>query len=357
MMKIDNEPSGAPIRVGIIGFGNAGRLIHVPLISSTPEFAVTAISSSRADVVRAALPDVAVYGETSDMLEASDIDLIVVATPPESHVKWASAALVAGKHVLVEKPFTITLSEAAALIDLSRLTGKLLSVFQNRRFDSCFQSVRAVIESGALGRINHYESQYNRFNQTINDAWRAPEELGSGLWYDTGPHVIDQMIQLFGLPTSIHASLAHNRPGSAADDWCHAVLQYPEMRAVLHCSMLVSGGVPRFTVHGDKATVIKQVADGQGRQLWSGVSPDAENYGLDDDAPILFTTDGLRTAQPTWRGNYRLFFEALGAAIRGEAPNPTSARDVLGVMAVLEAGIISAREERVMTIALPEGIA
>jgi predicted dehydrogenase len=357
MMKLDNESTVAPIRVGIIGFGNAGRLIHVPLISLTPGFAVTAISSSRTDVVRAALPDVAVYAEARDMLEAPDIDLIVVATPPDSHAKWASAALVAGKHVLVEKPFTVTLSEAVALIDVARSTGKLLSVFQNRRFDSCFQSVRAVIESGALGRINHYESQYNRYNQTINDAWRAPEEPGSGLWYDTGPHVIDQMIQLFGLPNSISASLAHNRPGSAADDWCHAVLQYPEMRAVLHCSMLVPGGVPRFTVHGDKATVVKQVADAQGRQLWGGMSPDAEDYGLDDDAPVLFTTDGSRTRQPTWKGNYRLFFEALEAAIRGEAPNPTSARDVLGVMAVLEAGIMSAREGRVMPIVLPEGIA
>jgi predicted dehydrogenase len=356
-MNLDDDPKAAPIRVGIIGFGNAGRLIHVPLINLTPGFAVTAISSSRADEVRAAQPHVAVYARTQDMLDAPDIDLIVVATPPDSHAKWASAALAAGKHVLVEKPFAVTLVEAAGMIDLARSTGKLLSVFQNRRFDSCFQSVRAVIDAGVLGRINHYESQYNRFNLTVNDAWRAPKEPGSGLWYDTGPHVVDQMIQLFGLPDTISMALAHNRPGSAADDWCHAVLQYPDMRAVLHCSMLVSGGVPRFTVHGDEASVIKHVADIQGRQLWSGMSPAAPEYGVDVDAPILIATDGSRSPQAMMNGDYRLFFEALGAAIRGEASNPTSARDMLGVMAVLEAGVTSAREGHVVPVVLPEGFA
>lgn len=356
-MNTDDNPNLAPIRVGIIGFGNAGRLIHAPLIGLTPGFELSAISSGRPEAVRAALPDVAVYARTEDMLDAPDIDLVVVATPPESHAKWASAALAADKHVLVEKPFTVTLTEAAGLVELAHKTGRLLSVFQNRRFDSCFQAVRAVIESGALGRINHYESQYNRFNQTVNDAWKAPVEPGSGLWYDTGPHVIDQMIQMFGLPNAITLTLAHNRPGSAADDWCHAVVQYPDKRAILHCSMLVAGGVPRFTVHGDEASVVKHTADMQGRQLWSGMSPAAAGFGVDDDAPILIAPDGSRTAQPTRNGDYRRFFQALGAAVRGEAPNPTPARDALGVMAVLEAGITSAREGRTVPVILPAGVA
>jgi predicted dehydrogenase len=343
--------------VGIIGFGNAGRLIHAPLINLTPGFEVTAISSSRPADVKAALPNVTAYDNAQEMLDAPGIDLIVVATPPDSHSKWASAALNAGKHVLVEKPFTVTLEEAAELVVLARSKERLLSVFQNRRFDSCFQSVRAVIDSGALGRIIHYESQYNRFNQTVNEAWKAPAEPGSGLWYDTGPHVIDQTIQLFGVPDAISLSLASNRPGSAADDWCHAVLHYPDKRAVLNCSMLVPGGVPRFTVHGDEASVVKHVADMQGRQLWGGMSPDAPAYGVDDDAPIMIATNGVRTPQPTMNGNYRMFFHALGAAISGDAPNPTSARDILGVMAVLEAGIVSAREGRVVPVILPDNLA
>ena len=351
------DSSSAPIRVGIIGFGNAGRLIHAPLIRLTPGFTLAAVASSRVDAVGAVIPDVAVYADAHAMLDAPDLDLIVVATPPDSHATWAKAALNAGKHVLVEKPFAVTSAEAAGIVALARTRGRMVTVFHNRRFDSCFRAVRAVIETGALGRINHYESQYNRFNHGVNDAWKAPAEPGAGLWYDTGSHIVDQTIQLFGLPDAIGMAMAHNRPGSAADDWCHAVLHYPDKRAVLHCSMLVAGGVPRFTVHGDAASLVKTMADIQGRQLWNGMSPDADDYGRDDDAPVLIGADGSRTPQPVATGDYRSFFGALGAAIRGEAPNPTSARDMLGVMTVLEAGVTSTREGRVVPITLSEAVA
>ena len=354
MTTIDNGGTRAPIRVGIIGFGNAGRLIHAPLIRATSGFALAAISSSRVESVRETAPDVTAYANAHAMLAAPDIDLIVVATPPESHATWASASLRAGKHVLVEKPFAVHASEAAGILALAQSVDRMVTVFHNRRFDSCFQSVRTVIESGALGRINHYESQYNRFNQTVNDDWKAPAQPGSGLWFDTGVHIVDQTIQLFGLPEAIGMATAHNRSGSAADDWCHAVLHFSDKRAVLHCSMLVAGGVPRFAVHGDTASVLKHVADIQGRQLWSGMAPDAPGYGRDDDPPVLIGADGSRTPQPVAAGDYRGFFRALGQAIRGEGPNPTTPRDMLGVMAVLEAGVASAREGRVMPVVLPE---
>jgi len=348
---------GNPVRVGIIGFGNAGRLIHAPLIRHTSGFDLVAVASSRPRAVREALPDVAAYPDADAMLAAPDIDLIVVASPPDTHARWAEAALAAGKHVLVEKPFTVTLAEAAGVLDRAHQAGKMVTVFQNRRFDGCFRSVRAAIETGALGRLNHFESQYNRFNTVVSESWRAAAAPGSGLWYDTGVHVVDQTIQLFGLPDAISMTAAINRPGSDADDWCHAVLLYPHMRAVLHCSMLVAGGVPRFTVHGDAASLVKQAADGQGRQLWSGMSPDDPRYGRDDDAPVLLAPDGSSTPLPIANGDYRLFLADLRLAICGEGPNPTSPRDVLGVMAVLEAGVRSAREGRVVPVSLPEGVA
>ena len=351
-MQQGEHPATPPVRVGILGFGNAGRLIHAPLIGLTPGLSLTAVSSSRADAVRAALPTVTVYNDAEAMLAAPDLDLIVVATPPDSHARWAKAALAAGKHVLVEKPFTLDLTQAVEVIECARAAGRMVSVFHNRRYDSCFRSVRAVIESGALGRVNHFESQYNRFSPVVQDGWKAPVEPGSGVWYDLGSHVVDQAIQLFGLPEAIGLTLAGNRPGCAADDWFHAVLHYPDKRAVLHSSFLVSGGVPRFTVHGDKASLIKQARDQQGDHLWGGVSPEAPEYGVDNDAPMLITADGTRTPQPTFVGNYRSFFEELRAAIRGERPNPTLPQDMLGVMAVLQSGFISAREGRVVAIDL-----
>lgn len=349
-MHQDTDPAIAPVRVGILGFGNAGRLIHAPLISNTPGFVVTAVSSSRVDAVRAALPGVTAYDNSEAMLTAPDLDLIVVATPPDSHARYAKAALAAGKHVLVEKPFTLDLAEAMDVVACARAAGRMVTVFHNRRYDSCFMSVRSVMETGTLGRVNHFESQFVRFSPAVQDSWKAPAEPGSGVWYDLGSHVVDQAIQLFGLPRAIGLTLAADRPGCAADDWFHALLHYPDKRVILHSSMLVSGGAARFTVHGDKASLTKQVRDQQGNHLWAGISPTAPEYGADGDAPILFMPDGTQTPQPTIPGNYRLFFEALRDAVRGVGPNPTPPAEVLGIMAVLQSGQISAREGRVVPI-------
>jgi predicted dehydrogenase len=348
--SMQNERGNAPVRVGILGFGNAGRLIHAPLIGLTPGLSVMAVSSSRPEAVHAGLPDVAVFRDADAMLASPDLDLIVVATPPDTHARWAKAVVTAGKHVLVEKPFTLDLGEAIEVLECASSAGRMVTVFHNRRYDSCFRSVRAVIESGALGRVNHFESQYNRFSPAVQDSWAAPAAPGSGAWYDLGSHVVDQAIQLFGLPEAIGLTLASNRPGSAADDWFHAILHYPDKRAILHSSFLVSGGVPRFTVHGDKASLVKAEMDKQGRDLWAGISAAAPEYGVDLDPPILIEAGGGSVPQPTLAGDYRLFFQALRSAIHGEAPNPTAPLDMLGVMAVLESGLISAREARVIPV-------
>lgn len=349
-MNNKQDVASPPVRVGILGFGNAGRLIHAPLVSSTPGMELAAASSSRVDTVRAALPTVKAYADTAEMLAAPDIDLVIVATPPATHADWAKAVLAAGKHVLVEKPFTLDMAEAVDVTAAARAAGRMVAVFHNRRYDSCYRAVRAVIESGAVGQVNHFESHYDRFSPQVPDKWKFPPEPGQGAWYDLGSHVVDQTIQLFGMPQAVGLTLASNRPGSAADDWFHAVLHYPDKRAILHSSMLVSGGVPRFTVHGDKASLIKQMIDRQGHQLWAGISPTSLEYGVDEDPLVLMTADGERFPQPVAAGDYKLFFRDLVAAIRGEAPNPTPPQAMLGVVAVLEAGLASARDGRVVKI-------
>jgi predicted dehydrogenase len=345
----------SPIRVGIIGFGNAGRLIHAPLVALTPDFTVAAVASARGDVVRAALPDVMVYDTAEAMLAAPDLDLIIVASPPDSHAHWAIAALNAGKHVLVEKPFTVTVEEAVAVAEAAIAADRMVSVFHNRRYDSCFLAIRAAMETGVVGRILHFESQYNRFDPVVFDAWKEPSAAGSGVWYDLGAHIVDQSIQLFGLPDAVTLTQASNRAECAADDWFHAVLHYPDVRVVLNASFMVAGGVPRFTVHGDKASLVKHQTDWQGHHLWAGMSPDAPDYGADTDPPMVIYPDGSTAMQPVNAGDFRQFFLALGAAIRGEAANPTPLNETLSVMAVLAAGIISAREGRSVGVQMPEG--
>jgi predicted dehydrogenase len=343
------------IRVGIIGFGNAGRLIHAPLLAHTPGFVVAAVASGRGDAVREALPDVAVYDDAEAMLASPDLDLIIVATPPDSHAHWAIAALNAGKQVLVEKPFTVTVEEAVAVAEAAIAADRMVSVFHNRRYDSCYLAVRSVMESGILGRILHFESQYNRFDPVVFDAWKEPAAAGSGVWYDLGAHIVDQSIQLFGLPDAVTLTQASNRAECGADDWFHAVLHYPDVRVVLNASFMVAGGVPRFTVHGDQASLVKHQADMQGHHLWAEMSPIAPDYGADNDPPVVIYPDGTTKTQPINAGDFRQFFMALGAAIRGEAPNPTPLNETLAVMAVLEAGIASSRDGRRVAVELPEG--
>lgn len=351
MRNSENTDPRAPIKVGIVGFGNAGRLIHAPLLAASPDFQLVAVASSRAEAVRAALPGVAVYPDLSALLREAAPDLVIVATPPGHHAEAAQAALAAGAHVLVEKPFTVTLAEAQDLAEQARGTGRILAVFHNRRFDSCYLAVRAAIESGAIGRINHFESQYNRFDPEIMAGWRAPADAASGAWYDLGSHLVDQALQLFGLPDAIALTLASNRPDCAADDWFHAVLHYPGQHAILHASFLVAGGVPRFTVHGDKGSLVKHAADRQGHQLWAGHPPDAADHGADDDPPLLFLAGEDPRPLPTARGDYRRFYTALAAALRGQGANPTPTGETLAVMAVIEAGLVSAREGRVVPLA------
>lgn len=342
--------AGGTVRTGILGYGNAGKLIHAPLLNASAGFSLAAVSSSRIDVVQAEHPNVAIYQDAEEMCAAPDLDLIIVATPPDSHARWAKAALSGGKHVLVEKPFALDVEDAADIFETASRSGKQVFVFHNRRYDSCFLSIKAAIESGRLGRINHFESQYVRFSPAVQAEWGQPPVAGSGVWYDLGSHLVDQAVQLFGMPESICLDMASNRPGSIADDWFHANLHYRDKRVILHGSLLVAGGVPRFIVHGDQASAVKVERDCQGEHLWRGVSPDAAEFGSDQDPLISYSADGSRTAEPASRGDYRLFYNDVHAAISGTASNPTPQQDMMAVMSILQSGIVSAKEKRAVAI-------
>ena len=341
-----------PIRTGLIGYGFAGKTFHAPLISAVPGLVLTAISSSKPDAVKADFPAVTVYADPLALIE-SDVDLIVIASPNDTHAPLAEAALKAGKHVVVDKPFTLSLTQARHLGAVAKAERRLLSVFHNRRYDSDFLGVKSVIESGRLGRVTHFESHFDRFRPLVRDRWREHAIPGGGLWFDLGPHIIDQALQLFGLPERVTATIATQRSGGQAADYAHCILHYGSMRAVLHASMLVAGGTHRFTVHGEGGSLIKPTLDGQETQLLAGLRPGDREWGVDPEAMTLFTATGSE-ALATPRGDQSRYYRDVAEAIAVDSRNPVTPLEALAVMAVLEAAEISSRDGRSVAPALTD---
>jgi predicted dehydrogenase len=331
-----------PVGVGLIGYGFAGKTFHAPLIRAVDGLALRAIASSDAAKVKKDFPGMTIFANPADMIAADGIDLVVIATPNDSHAPLARAALSAGKNVVIDKPFTLDMAEARELIALGERQSRLLSVFHNRRWDSDFLAAKFGVESGVLGTVTHFESHIDRFRPEVRDRWRERAEPGAGVWYDLAPHLIDQTLQLFGLPQSVQANFMLQRPGAQAVDWAHAVLTYPRHRVVLHASMIAAGGSPRFLVHGDKGSLVKSGIDQQESQLLSGMLPGTNGWGVDLDRMQIWNSAGECRGMPTPAGDHRRYYVAIRDALHGTAPNAVPPIQALAVMAVLEAAITSA---------------
>jgi predicted dehydrogenase len=289
----------------------------------------------------------------SDPLSAArhpDVDLVVIATPNDTHAPLAEAALRAGKHVVVDKPFTVTLAEARALAVLAAQADRLLSVFQNRRWDSDFLAVRREIAGGRVGELVELRSEMSRYRPEVRDRWRERAGPGSGVWYDLGPHLIDQALVLFGPPESVQADLRVQRRGGSAVDWFHAILGYGPMRVILASSMLATDAPARFLVRGTKGSLTKRRGDVQEDQLLAGKTPGSSGWGLDPD-PLIFAGGDERApaelAVPP--GNYLGYYTAIRDVIRGEGSLAVSPAEATTVMAVIEAGIRSSLEGTVLS--------
>ncbi|VTM45127.1 putative oxidoreductase [Klebsiella quasipneumoniae] len=268
------------IRVGLVGYGYASKTFHAPLISGTPGLALTTVSSSDAAKVHADWPGAKVVSAAGELLNDPEIDLVVIATPNDTHFPLAKAALEAGKHVVVDKPFTVTLSQARELESLAKHCGRVLSVFHNRRWDSDFLTVRTLIDEGLLGEVCYFESHFDRFRPQVRQRWREQAGPGTGIWYDLGPHLLDQAVVLFGLPVSITVDLAQLRPGAQSTDYFHAVLAYPQRRVVLHGTLLAAAESARFIVHGSRASFIKYGLDPQEERLKNGERLPQVDWGV-----------------------------------------------------------------------------
>ena len=335
------------IRVGLIGFGFVSTTFHVPLIKATDGYKINAVSSSHPADVLAVLPDANVVSDPKVLATHPDLDLIVIASPNETHAPLAELAMRAGRNVVVDKPFTITVEEARHLATVAAEKNVLLSVFQNRRWDSDFLTVQDAIRRDLTGRVVLFESRIDRYRPDVRDRWREVPGPGAGLLYDLGPHLIDQTLLLFGIPDSVQATLAKQRRGARTDDFFQLVLRYGEMVATLGAGSLVSGGSARFSVHGERASVMKQKPDIQEDQLRAGVLPGSKDWGLDPDDAVLYegATGDTRTVKAA-RGDQRGYYVALREALHRRAPNPVPPEQGATVMAIIEAAFRSDAEGR-----------
>jgi predicted dehydrogenase len=334
------------IRVALVGYGYAGRTFHGPYIEAVRSLALSVVASRNAGKVHADVPGAEVVSDPLEAIHHESIDLVVIASPNADHAPLARAALLAGKHVVVEKPFTLDATEARELCSLATRQDRLLSVFHNRRWDSDYLSIRQAIEQGFVGRVTHFESSIDRYRPEVRQRWREQDGPGGGLWLDLGPHLVDQALQLFGIPDSVSASLARQRDGAVADDWVHVVLDYGQCRVVLHASVLAAAAAPRFRVHGTLGSMVKQDPDAQEKQLQAGLRPGSADWGRDDDALVVTSADGMTHRRPALRGDQATYYRAIAESLLSGTPNPVPPTEALAIMAVLDAAAKSAAQRR-----------
>ena len=327
------------IGVGLIGYGLGGRAFHAPFIRSTPGMSLQSVVSRDPAKVQADLPNIRVVPSVDALLAEPAIDLVVVSSPDALHAEHALAALRAGKHVLVDKPFATSLADAQRVADEAETQDRLLTIFHNRRWDADFLTLRRLISEGSLGEIVQFESHFDRWRPVPAETWK--EARAGGSWQDLGPHLVDQALQLFGTPESISADITTLRQGAPAPDYFHVVLRYPRVRAILHSSKLVADHGLRFAVHGTRGSWIKHGTDPQEAATVAGKMPGGD-WGHDPLDGIFTDAEGVASAVANERGDYRLFWTALVNAVRGEGPNPVPPSEAIAVMQVLDAGLQSA---------------
>jgi predicted dehydrogenase len=350
------------LRVGLIGYGLAGSVFHAPLIAATEGLALDTVVTShpeRQQQARAEFPDVTLAATADELLDrAGELDLVVIASPNKTHVPLATAALKAGLPVVVDKPVAGTAAEARELAALAEERGLLLSVFQNRRWDNDFLTLRRLLEDGELGDVRRFESRFERWRPQPKGGWREsgdPTEIG-GLLYDLGSHVVDQALVLFGPATEVYAEADVRRPGAETDDDTFIALTHASgVRSHLYVSATTPQLGPRFRVLGSRAGYVKYGLDPQEAALREGLRPgprwgaEPESlYGRIGAGESPLTGGG--TPVPTLPGDYPAYYAAVAEALRGAGANPVTALEAAAALDVLEAARRSARDKVTVTL-------
>jgi len=332
------------IKTGLASYGMSGQVFHAPFISVHPQFELTAITERSKNLAKERYPHVKIVRSFDELLAMDELELVVVNTPDPTHYEYAKKALEAGKHVVVEKPFTETVAQGEVLIALADQKGLMLCVYQNRRWDADFLTVKEILKNKRMGRLVEFESTFARFRNYIQpNNWK---EQAGGMTYNLGSHLIDQALQLFGVPEAVFADIAVLRTDGVVDDYFVIHLlrpaNDPEVRITLKASYLMCEPEPRFTLHGTEGSYIKYGVDKQEELLKKGCMPDMVDWGIEteDEWGWLHTCSegqSLRKKYPSQRGNYIGFYEAVYQHLRHRTPIETEARNVLPVIRIIEA--------------------
>jgi scyllo-inositol 2-dehydrogenase (NADP+) len=341
--------NGKDIPVGLIGFGLSGQTFHAPMIAAVPGLELTCVVERSGELAQKKYPQARVVRTVEELLADERIKLCVIATPNESHFELARRCLNAGRAVLVDKPFTVTSEEARLLVHLAEKRGLLLTVYQSRRLDGDFKTVRKILAAGSLGRIVMFESHFDRFRPTLKNAWREKAGPGAGMLYDLGPHLIDQAMQLFGKPDSITADIRCERDGGLVDDAFDLRLDYPGMRALLRSTMIACAHATRFVINGTAGSFLKTALDPQEEPLRRGIAPGGPGWGEDPEEHwgtlYLASDDSPRGRKVrTEPGDYREFYANMRDAMLGKAELLVKPEQAVDVIRAIELAFESSRE-------------
>lgn len=330
------------INVAQLGYGLSGRYLQAPFFKAHSGFRVVRVMTSRAKELNEAFPGLSPTATAEEAFADPEVDLVAIATPNATHYELARAALQAGKHVLVDKPACATASELRALRDLAKSRGLHLFVFQNRRWDSDFLTVRQILNGGELGRLVGFEARYDRWKPEANaKAWKETPGPGAGMLYDLGSHLIDQAIACFGIPQQVSGRTWVQRSFSSIPDAFDLKLDYDGFSADLSCSVLVREPTPRYRLHGDRGSFVKFGIDVQEDQLRAGLSPLADAFGQEPAAQqgILYTERGkdvYRGRVPTVTGEWLGLFRNIHDVINGKATAAVPLEEVIAQLEIIE---------------------
>jgi len=331
------------IEVGLIGYGLAGRAFHAPVIRAVPGMHLAAILQRTGNEAAEKYPDVRIVPSMDELLAIREIRLVVIATPNDTHYPLAMQCLEAGRDVVVDKPFTTTLEEAKSLVEFAKQRGRLITVYQNRRYDGDFQAIRRLVAEGTLGRIVRFETNYDRFRPQLKPgAWRETTRAGSGILFDIAPHLIDHALVLFGLPEAVTADVRIEREGAVADDAFDIMLHYPRgMRAVLRSSILAVAQRPRFVLLGKQGSFVKLTVDPQENNLRHGNIPASGPWGAEPEENwgVLTAPDANKFVQrriPSANSDFRDYYANVRDTLLGKTDAAVSPEWALNVMRLLE---------------------
>ncbi len=344
--------SHPPIVTALLSYGMSGEVFHAPLLAAHPGFRMKSILQRTRTTATTHYPDVRVVSTLQEVLGDSEIELIIVNTPNDTHLDFASQALHAGKHVVVEKPFTNTVAEAEILISLSKKTKKVLSVFQSRRWDGAFMTLKKVIESGMVGKVVEYEAHYDRFrNYIAQNTWKELPGPGSGILYNLGSHMLDQVLVLFGKPNALNARIGIQRPGGSVDDFYDIRMEYPNLHVIVKSSYLVREPGPLYRVNGVLGSFVKYGIDPQEEALKLHQRPGTTAWGTEPSSywgTLNTEIKGLHVQGTieTIAGNYLDYYQNIFEAIREGKELAVKPEEAMEVIRVIEAAMKSNKERR-----------